>query len=226
MLLGYYFIIGACLGSFITCLAERISSCQPILGNQRSQCPNCHHQLRVWQLIPIIGIVAQRGHCYDCHASINLRSTLIELLFGLLLATNLGPTPWQQLPLIMGYVVLLFNSLTDYLTFNIYPATLIIPGILGYWQSPPRFDSNTLILVTLLLGLYSLARFTHQFGLGDVDVLLMISLMAPAPTIISSLMLASFAALLVSIITTVRRLPFVPFISWGFIMITQLSLAY
>jgi len=226
MLISYYFIIGACLGSFITCLAERISSGQPILGNQRSQCPNCYHQLRAWQLIPIIGILAQRGHCYDCHAPINLRSTLIELLFGILFATSLGATPWQQLPLILGYAVLLFNSLTDYLTLNIYPVTLIIPGIIGCWQSPPHLDSNTLILVGLLLGLYLLARLTHQFGLGDVDVLLMISLLAPATTIISSLMLASFAALLVSIITTVRRLPLVPFISWGFIMITQLSLVY
>jgi len=224
MLISYYFIIGTCLGSFITCLADRISSGQVILINDRSRCPQCQHQLRIWQLIPILGLILQRGRCYDCHKNISRRSTLIELLFGTLLVTTLSTSPWQQFPLISGYAVLLFNSLTDTLTFDVYPTTLIIPAILGWWQSPPHLELGFIILTVLLLSLYLLAHCTHQFGLGDVDVLVMLSLLASPTIIITSLTIAAIAALLFSILSSIRRLPFVPFISWGFIISTQLAL--
>ncbi|MBP5845517.1 prepilin peptidase, partial [Lactiplantibacillus plantarum] len=88
MLTSSLFIIGLCLGSFVTCMAERISSGHILISTPRSRCPHCRHQLRFWQLIPLLGILLQRGQCYDCRTPISLRSSLIELLCGGLLVSS------------------------------------------------------------------------------------------------------------------------------------------
>lgn len=222
MLTLFHFILGLCLGSFIVCTAERLSSNQPVWGTQRSICPNCQHQLRAWQLIPLLGVLLQRGRCHDCQQPIPLQSSLVERLCGVLVATSPGPLT-TALPLIIGYLVLIFNSLTDYLNYNVYPLTLITPAVLGLWQQRPNLDIGFYILLVLIVTLYLLARLTPTFGLGDVDVLLMLGCLATANAILTSLALASTAALVFFILgSSKRRLPFVPFISWGFILVTQL----
>lgn len=222
MLTLFHFILGLCLGSFITCTAERLSSHQPVWGTQRSICPNCRHQLRAWQLIPLLGVLLQRGRCHDCQQPIPLQSSLVEGLCGVLVATSTGPLT-TALPLIIGYLVLIFNSLTDYLNYDVYPLTLILPAGLGLWQERPTFDIGLYILLVLIIALYLLARLTPTFGLGDVDILLMLGCLATANAVLTSLALASTAALIFFILgSSKRRLPFVPFISWGFILVTQL----
>ena len=169
MLTSSLFIIGLCLGSFVTCMAERISNGHILISTQRSRCPHCRHQLRFWQLIPLLGILLQRGQCYDCRTPISLRSSLIELLCGSLLASSSASLS-LTLPLLIGYLVLIFNSLTDYLTFEVYPLTLLLPAGLGLWQQRPPLTISLYLVLALLVGLYLLARLTATFGLGDVDL--------------------------------------------------------
>jgi len=223
MLTSSLFIIGLCLGSFVTCMAERISNGHILISTQRSRCPHCRHQLRFWQLIPLLGILLQRGQCYDCRTPISLRSSLIELLCGSLLASSSASLS-LTLPLLIGYLVLIFNSLTDYLTFEVYPLTLLLPAGLGLWQQRPPLTISLYLVLALLVGLYLLAQLTATFGLGDVDVLLMLVFIIPADTLLTCLAIAAVAALVGFIISAPRhRLPFVPFISWSFIMVTQLT---
>ncbi|MDV0429418.1 prepilin peptidase [Lactiplantibacillus sp. DA1] len=223
MLTSTLFITGLCLGSFMTCMAERISSGHALTSRQRSQCPHCQHQLRFWQLIPLLGILLQRGRCHDCRARISIRSSLIELLCGGLLAFSSMSFP-LTLPLLIGYLVLIFNSLTDYLTFEVYPLTLFLPAGIGLWQQRPPLTISLFLVLALLAGLYLLARLTATFGLGDVDILLMLVFIIPADTLLTCLAIAAIAALVGFIISPPRhRLPFVPFISWSVIMVTQLT---
>lgn len=222
LLYVYLFFCGACLGSFITCWAERTCVQLPIGGRQRSRCPNCQHPLRSWQLLPIIGVSLQRGRCWDCRTPISLRSTWVELGCGGLFVLSYQPT-WSALPLLFGYGALLFNSLTDYLTRNVYPITLPLPALIGLYYQWPTLDSDLLILIVLLISLYLLARWTHKFGMGDVEVLVMLSCLAPPTVVISSLALAALAALVTLVFSPPRyQLPFVPYLTWGFVMCTQL----
>lgn len=218
------FMVGACCGSFITCMAERLSDMQSLYTKQRSVCPQCQHQLRFWQLMPLLGVLLQRGKCFDCRKPINLRSTWIELLCGGLVLLN-----WQTplsfgLPLLLGYGVLIFNSLTDGLSFSVFPITLILPGVLGLWFQPPTWSVPLAIVTVLLLALYGIAWQTKKFGLGDVDILVLLSCLAKPDLVLTSLTLASFAALLIFVLARRRtQLPFVPFLTWAFILTTQLA---
>lgn len=220
LLYCYLFTAGACLGSAITCFADRTCAQLPLLSLARSRCPQCAHQLRPWQLIPIIGILLQRGRCFDCHHPINRCSTYVELLCGTLLLTSY-PQDWDNLPLLLGYGVLLFNSLTDRQTLAVYPATLVLPAVLGLFRQPPELTLDTGILVALLLGLGLLAHYTDQFGLGDVEVLAMLACLVTPATVITSLTLATLGALLTFLLRPTTRLPFVPFISWGVLLTTH-----
>ncbi|MFC6180654.1 prepilin peptidase [Lactiplantibacillus daowaiensis] len=218
------FFIGMILGSFLTCMAERLSAGQSIFNTSRSHCPVCQHPLRVWQLMPLIGISCQRGRCFDCHTPISWRSTFIELTTGSLLLITLTDITSLKLVLYFGYLVLIFNSLTDYLTFNVYPLTLVPPALLGWWVHPLTFTGDTWLVVGLLVALYAVAILTTKFGLGDVDVLVMLTLLASPAVVLSSLTLAACGALLILCLQRSRtHLPFVPFMTWAFILTTQLT---
>jgi len=96
--------------------------------------------------------------------------------------------------------------------------------VIGLWFQPPTLSIPLAIVATLLLGLYGLAWKTKKFGLGDVDILVLLSCLATPDLVLTSLTLASFAALLVFTLTRQRaQLPFVPFLTWAFIMTTQLA---
>ena len=218
------FISGACCGSFITCMAERHNGMKSLYTNQRSICPKCQHQLRFWQLIPLLGVCLQRGRCFDCHTQISLRSTWIELICGSLLLLNWQGSLATSAPLLLGYAVLLFNSLTDQAHFAVFPITLIIPALIGLWAHPLTFSLPLLILIILLICLYLLAWQTKKFGAGDVDILVLLVCLASPTLVLNSLILASGAALAVFILPPKRRqLPFVPFMTWAFILLTQLN---
>ncbi|WP_234005693.1 A24 family peptidase [Lactobacillus sp. CBA3606] len=225
LLNSYFFLTGACLGSFMTCCADRLSTKQPWNWSQRSRCPHCQTQLRYWQLIPIIGLILQRGHCHTCHQPISWTSTWIELICGSLLLYN-----WQALSMLTivwlsCYFVLIFNSLMDYYTLQVYPLTFILPALLGLSQRHFIWDTALLLVLGLIVGLYLVARLTNKFGLGDVDVLLLLSCVASPTQVLTSLTLAAIGALVVLSRHRRQPLPFVPFISWGFILVTQLGLA-
>jgi leader peptidase (prepilin peptidase)/N-methyltransferase len=54
----------------------------------RSFCPNCEHQLRALDLIPIVSYLALGRKCRYCHAPISPRYMLIELVGGILAACS------------------------------------------------------------------------------------------------------------------------------------------
>jgi len=220
---SFIFISGACCGSFITCMAERLSDTHSLYTTQRSICPKCRHQLRFWQLIPVLGVLLQRGRCFDCRSRINLRSTWIELIFGCLVLLNWQAPLTTSAPLLLGYAVLLFNSLTDHDHFSVFPITLVPPAIIGVWIHPLIWSVPLFILIGLLISLYLIAWQTKKFGAGDVDILVLLTCLAAPNLVFNSLILASAAALTIFIIQPQRRqLPFVPFLTWAFILTTQL----
>ncbi|CAM3276568.1 prepilin peptidase [Lactiplantibacillus plajomi] len=217
------FMLGASLGSWLACMAERQPARDQVQFSNRSHCPHCQHPLRAWQLIPILGLLLQRGRCHDCQHVIPRLSTVVELVTGsLTLALLSQPDRWSQLPLLLSDLVLIFNSLTDIHELSVYPLTLWPPALVGLWHHPPLLDWDSLILICLLVGLYLVARYLHQFGMGDVEVLGMLACVTSATNVLTSLTLAAVAALIIFSCHPVRHLPFVPFLSWGFIVCTQL----
>ncbi|MCK5719754.1 MAG: prepilin peptidase [Thiomargarita sp.] len=54
------------------------------LNQPRSHCPNCKKMITVWQNIPVISYIWQRGRCVNCQQTISIRYPLIEITSALL----------------------------------------------------------------------------------------------------------------------------------------------
>ena len=109
-------------GSFAVCVADRYVTNQSLWG--RSQCDRCHHPLRWWQLLPVLGFFLQRGRCHWCHQPLSWRFPLSELLCA---GLALGGTLWLRLSpveLIILITWLTILTLEDYATRTVHPLAL------------------------------------------------------------------------------------------------------
>ncbi len=79
------FLFGACMGSFVTCAADRYVAKESVLRG-RSKCPVCGHTLSALELVPIFSWLFLRGRCRKCGAPIPVRCFFTELLGGLAFA--------------------------------------------------------------------------------------------------------------------------------------------
>ncbi len=84
LLLFFYFVLGAIIGSFLNVLALRYNSGFGIAG--RSMCMSCARKLSWFDLIPIFSFFIQKGKCRTCKSYISRQYPLVEALTGLLFA--------------------------------------------------------------------------------------------------------------------------------------------
>ncbi|MFA6132224.1 MAG: prepilin peptidase [Patescibacteria group bacterium] len=81
----FLIIIGCCLGSFISALAQRTASGTSNWSG-RSRCENCHKSLSFTDLIPIISFLFRNGRCRFCGSAIGWHEPATELITGFVFA--------------------------------------------------------------------------------------------------------------------------------------------
>lgn len=127
------FILGSVFGSFINCVAWRISHHEK-WWTGRSHCAVCNHPLGILDLIPILSWICLRGRCRYCGEKISPRYMLTEIFSGgaflglLVYYGDLNLMFFRSLGL---FVVLLGLSLVDLESYEI-PDGFIIFGIV-WW---------------------------------------------------------------------------------------------
>ena len=93
-----------------------------------SCCPNCGHQIRPWENIPVVSYLFLRGKCSGCKAPISKRYPLIELACGLLsgyVAFHFG-FGWQAAGVLVLTWGLLAMSMID-CDHQLLPDALVLP---------------------------------------------------------------------------------------------------
>lgn len=93
-----------------------------------SCCPNCGHEIRPWENIPMLSYLALRGKCSACKAPISPRYPLVEVACGVLsayVAWHFGFT-WQTGAALLLTWGLLAMSLID-VDHQLLPDTLVLP---------------------------------------------------------------------------------------------------
>ena len=144
-----------------------------------SRCPNCGHQIRFYENIPIISWLFLRGACSDCGNPISIRYPLVELITALLSVLTiyvLGANLAGVFGLIYLWVLIALTGI-DFDT-QLLPDRLVFPlGMLGLAvNSQGIFVSPTSALWGALLGFLSLwsvatlyALLTKKDGMGAGD---------------------------------------------------------
>ncbi len=93
-----------------------------------SRCPQCGHQIRAWENIPVISWLLLRGRCSDCTTPISIRYPLVEAataLLTLIVAYHFDPG-WQVLAA-MGFTwALIALTMIDFDT-QLLPDNITLP---------------------------------------------------------------------------------------------------
>lgn len=129
ILLGYVFVIGTVVGSFLNVCIYRIPAKDTFWASLKglvsppSKCPRCFHRIPGRFNIPVLGWLILRGRCYHCHQGISWRYPAIELGNGLLWAL----VYWLEIPAEFG------SKITDSVAQGLYGPT---PEAGSTWLSP------------------------------------------------------------------------------------------
>lgn len=81
-------LLGACMGSFLNCLAWRMLHGESVLRG-RSHCDACGHVLGVRDLVPVLSYVCLRGKSRYCGAKLSARHVWGELAGGAMFVSAL-----------------------------------------------------------------------------------------------------------------------------------------
>ncbi len=75
------FIYGIVIGSFLNVCIYRIPNKENI-ATKRSHCMSCNHQLKWYDLVPLISWITLAGKCRYCKTKISIQYPLIEFING------------------------------------------------------------------------------------------------------------------------------------------------
>jgi leader peptidase (prepilin peptidase)/N-methyltransferase len=85
LLIGFAFVAGSVLGSFLNVVIHRVPRGESVVFGG-SRCPRCQAPIRARDNVPIIGWLVLRGRCRDCGEPVSPRYPLVETACGLTLA--------------------------------------------------------------------------------------------------------------------------------------------
>jgi leader peptidase (prepilin peptidase)/N-methyltransferase len=132
-----FFIFGLIIGSFLNALIYRLYDGKSIVYGH-SQCPKCHHNLSVFDLIPLLSFLLLAGRCRYCGKRISVQYPAVELITGLVF-------------LLLG--IKFDFILSEQLLFSLFIcSTLIVIGV---------FDLKHYLILDKVLFFASIVAFFH-----------------------------------------------------------------
>lgn len=173
-------IVGLLLGSLLNVVVIRLPRERELAGWPR--CTRCGRPLAAWQLLPLVGWLAQGGRARCCGRRLNWLFPLIELLSGAVLALLYARYHLDGRFLYLSFVsaVLIVTGAIDWLHRSIYTFVILGAALLVLVASPfvPEHSLVNALLGALVAGVvfaifFALARLlfpaaSSPFGLGDV----------------------------------------------------------
>ena len=233
----FVFFFGLLFGSFMNVLALRFGFTE--MPRHRSGCQACAHELRWFELVPVLSYVVLRGRCSACGSAIAAQYPLVELLVGALFtATYLAAWPFLSIWHMLSFAALLVFW-TSFVLLLIYDIRhTLVPTAFVVWLalsasavrlSEAAFVGNLFPLHDALLGAFLLggAFFLlvlvtrgKGIGLGDVYVATALGVLFGAGRGIEVVTLAFWIGATVGIALVLAKrqvrmkseVPFIPFL--------------
>ena len=219
-------LLGLCVGSFLNVLIFRVPRGEEFVSTP-SHCMRCGHQLKWYELIPILSYLLQRGKCRACKAPLSAQYPLVEglngvawLITALLLRGDLLSTGLYC----ALFSILVVLVLIDWRSFEIPEGLNIAIFVLGLVRLFTDLQNWKLYvigmcsvsLVFLLLWLVTAGR---GLGLGDVKLMASAGLLLGWPRTLLATLLGSLLGCIIHLIRMLfgagRKLAFGPYLAAG-----------
>lgn len=236
-----FFILGTYFGSFFTVIGLRLPKNENFTTSH-SHCDSCMHELKLYDMVPILSFLFQRGKCRYCKAKIDPLSTFVEFFTGLLFAVSyysFGFT-WE-FAIGLGIVSLLMIVLVSDLTYLIIPDEVLIFFSIYFiiFQILNLGIVGALLKVVSGIFLFSVLYFIMLIGNkvlkkeclggGDIKMMFVFGIILDPLLGTLSIFLGSFIALPISLLLLYKNkekvIPFGPFllIAMAIIYFTKLT---
>lgn len=211
-------IVGACLGSFLNCMAWRIVHQEPVTKG-RSHCDLCGHVLGVRDLFPVLSWIFNKGRCRYCGGKLSVRHVLgevisaavyvslllrfdlsvelieVSLLAALLLVCSFADLEGYVIPdrfIVAGVVIrLVFLALSDHVVAAIWDALLGGVAI-----------AAILLLIVLIM---EKCMGREAMGGGDLKLIFMIGLFLGWKRNLLCLLLSCIIGIVFGMVTLARQ---------------------
>jgi len=172
-------VFGLFIGSFLNVVIWRVPRAESVV-KPRSRCPQCGHEIRGRDNLPVVSWLLLRGRCRDCKTRVSARYPLVELttavLFGLLgwhFGLHLVLIAYLYLAAISVALALIdidVHRLPDALTLPSYPVAAVLLTV-GALAAHEPFDlARAAIGGAALFMLYAVLWFVYPRGMGLGDV--------------------------------------------------------
>lgn len=206
-----FFIVGTVFGSFSNVVIYRLPRHENI-AFPPSNCPRCHHELRPWDMIPILSWVLLKGKCRYCHTSIDKQYPIVEFLSGCIFVLNFIVFQGSLETYIACLLTILFlpMAVIDF-KHCILPnklQLLVLPIALGvaflhtkqrfaFYQNDEMLDPlwgaliGGGILFVIAVGGMFLSHHDEVMGMGDIKLLTLLGLLCGVQNILVVLLIGT-----------------------------------
>lgn len=229
------FIIGAVMGSFLNCVAFRLSNNESILW-PASHCHNCNHKLKWYELIPIVSYIIQKGKTRCCKTSLPISYLIIEIVTGVLYAVSyhsFGFSPEFVISLVfISSLITIIVSDIEYMIIldeiiAICAISIIILELIFYGleETTNSILAGIFAFVTMyIIKLIGDKLFKREsMGGGDIKLMFLSGLVIGYPLSVCNIFLATFIAFPIAIYLLFSRkdnlIPFGPFLAISAVLI-------
>lgn len=121
-----FFILGTVFGSFYNVLGLRLPNNESVVFPS-SHCPKCNHELKWYELIPILSFIFLKGRCKECKEKIALLYPMNELFCGILFVVSYYSYGFSlELIIALTLCSLLILVIASDLTYMIIPDSFTI----------------------------------------------------------------------------------------------------
>ncbi|HHX69584.1 MAG: prepilin peptidase [Miniphocaeibacter sp.] len=232
----FSFLVGIVVGSFINVFIDRTIENKSLIYPP-SACDNCHRKLKIYNLIPVLSYIFQRGRCSFCKSKIKIQYPIVEIVCGLiyLIVIYLIDNPLLGILLSTFLSLLLGMSIIDIKTRSIYTKHLIILFILSfpislarYWIKFDLIIKTIFLIVIILLG-YVLS-IKNKAGFGDFILIAILTMNMYFNEISVFFINIGIIGLIIGITLIIKNknikyeIPFVPIISLSYFSTILLEL--
>lgn len=221
-------LYGLVLGSFFNVVGLRVPLKKSIVA-PRSACPTCGHQLRAYELIPVISYMIQKGKCRGCQSRISPIYPFMELLTGILFVTAPYFIGWSgELVVALTIISMFIIIIVSDINYMLIPDKILLwfAGIFLLeriiWPLTPWWDSLLGAAVGFVLLLIIALVSKGGMGGGDVKLYALLGFILGTKLVLLSFFLSTLFgaviggfALLFKIVKRRQPIPFGPFIAAG-----------
>lgn len=230
-----FFIFGSIMGSFYHVIATRLSKGKSII-TPASHCEKCNHQLKWYELIPIISYIIQGGKCRYCKEKLPLSYLLMEICTGILFAVCYHVFGFtleliSSIIFVSSLIIIIISDieymiiLDEVLIFSVFGIIIIDIVDVGLYETSLRVLAGLGSFATMYLvkKVGDIMFKQESLGGGDIKLMFLIGLVIGYPMAICNIFFATFIAFPIALFLLIFKkdniIPFGPFLSMSGIIL-------